>query len=245
MFAPSLIGSGMSINITKAYRPQLFIGWCLLIIGMGTLSTVRADSPLGQPLGFSALFDIGCGIIYAATYFPVLAPLNISDNAYALAFFAYCRQFATVSPFVGVASIASPDRRSQKVWGIAIGGAVLQNQLHHKLPEDFVESLPSGVALAFSAIPEIAKLQDPVRSQVEKAFGEAFSVIWQVMAGITAIGLIASVFMKALPLHTQVDERWGLERDQSDKEGGDIPMKGSNVSVTVDDAAEGAPESVP
>ena len=97
VFAPALIGAGISINMTKAYRPQLVIGWCLVILAMGVLSSVRADSPLSHPLGFSSLVLLGAGFIYTGTYFPVLAPLNIKDNAYALSFFAYCRQFAAVS----------------------------------------------------------------------------------------------------------------------------------------------------
>ena len=31
------------------------------------------------------------------------------------------------------------------------------------------------------------------------------------MAGIAGIGLISSFLMKGLPLHTEMDKRWGLE----------------------------------
>ena len=64
---------------------------------MGVMTRVHADTPLPQPLGFSSFGEVGAGIIYAGTYFPVLAPLNVKDNAYALSFFAYCRSFASVS----------------------------------------------------------------------------------------------------------------------------------------------------
>jgi MFS family permease len=226
VFAPVLIGAGISINITKAYRPQLVIGWCLVVLAMGVLSSVRADSPLAHPLGFSVLVTLGAGFIYTGTYFPVLAPLNVKDNAYALSFFAYCRQFAAI-------------------WGITIGGAILQNQLNHKLPQEFVSELPSGVALAYAAIPAISTLEEPVRSQVRNAFGDGFAVIWQVTAGISGIGLISTVLMKALRLHTEVDDRWGLERD-APLSAADIALKDSHVDVTVDTAPafsdEGEPE---
>ena len=87
----------------------------------------------------------------------------------------------------------------------------MQNQLEHKLPAAFVEQLPAGVAFAYSAIPAIPSLPEPIRDEVRQAFGDGFAVIWQVMAGIAGIGLISTVLMKALPLHTEVDERWGLE----------------------------------
>ena len=94
---------------------------------------------------------------------------------------------------------------------MTIGGAILQNELHKHLPADFVASLPEGVALAFSAIPHIGQLPEPQRSQVRAAFADGFRVIWEVMIAIAGLGLVSSLFMKALPLHTQIDERWGID----------------------------------
>lgn len=45
------------------------------------------------------------------------------------------------------------------------------------------------------------------------AFAQSVAVIWQVFIGLAGVGLIASLFMKGLPLHTEVDKRWGLEED--------------------------------
>ncbi|KAI0083047.1 hypothetical protein BDY19DRAFT_900943, partial [Irpex rosettiformis] len=69
-------------------------------------------------------------------------------------------------------------------WAITIGGTVLQNQLVKRLPEAFTE--------------------------IRQAFADSIDVIWQVFIGIAGIGLLSSFFMKALPLHTQVDDRWGI-----------------------------------
>ena len=71
--------------------------------------------------------------------------------------------------------------------------------------------------MAYSAIPLIGKLPEPLRSEVRQAFGESIVVIWQVMLGIAILGLLTSLPMKALPLHTQVDERWGMEAKQDDQ----------------------------
>lgn len=93
---PALLLTGASVQITKSYRAQLWIGWILLLLAMGTMSTLHADSPLSQSIGFTVLEGVGVGMIYASTYFPVLAPLPVSENAHALAFFAFCRSFASV-----------------------------------------------------------------------------------------------------------------------------------------------------
>ena len=99
-----------------------------------------------------------------------------------------------------------------QIWGITIGTAVLQTQLGHRLPAEFLEKFPGGVAIAYSAIPVIPSLPEPFRSEVRKAFADSIAVVWQVMIGITAIGLLASLLMKGLPLHTSVDETWGMEK---------------------------------
>lgn len=94
---PVLLMTGASIAITKTYRVQLWLAWCLTVVSMGVLSTLRANSPISQFVGYPIFLGIGSGIWYAATYFPVLAPLPVSENAHALAFFSFCRSFASVS----------------------------------------------------------------------------------------------------------------------------------------------------
>lgn len=95
---PVLLITGATIAITKSYRPQLWLAWVLFVLGMGVLSTLHADSPLARAIGFSSFIGVGGGILYAGTYFPVLAPLPATTNAHALAFFAFCRYFAGVCP---------------------------------------------------------------------------------------------------------------------------------------------------
>ena len=92
-----LILTGASIAISKAYRPQLWVSWVFLIISMGVLTTLDADSPRSAAIGYAALVGVGGGICYASTWFPVLAPLPVTENAHALAFFGFCRSFAGVS----------------------------------------------------------------------------------------------------------------------------------------------------
>ena len=94
---------------------------------------------------------------------------------------------------------------------------MLQTQLSHRLPADFVQHFPGGVAIAYSAIPVIPTLDEPLRTQVRVAFADSIRVIWLVLIGIAALGLLSSVFMKGLPLHTQVDESWGIDEEKQGK----------------------------
>ncbi|KAJ3556504.1 hypothetical protein NM688_g1993 [Phlebia brevispora] len=195
---PAVVASGVSIGITKVYRPQIWIGWIILAVASGVMSTLNVDSRIAEIAGLPILLGVGLGMLMSATYFPVLAPLPVSENAHALAFFAFCRSFAGV-------------------WGITIGGTILQNQLSQKLPAQFLAQFPGGAEIAFSVIPTIAMLPEPLKREVQDIFASGISRIWYVMAGVSAAGFVVSLFMKGLPLHTEVDDKWGMSEEKPEK----------------------------
>ena len=80
-----------------------------------------------------------------------------------------------------------------------------------KLPEAYLQSLPQGVELSYGAIPEISTLAEPLRSQVRDAFAGSLVVLWQVLLGISALGLLSTLLMKEVPMQTVSDERYGLD----------------------------------
>lgn len=103
------------MTVLKLYRPQLWVGWALTTLGMGTLCLIRADSPISWAIGLPILPAVGAGITLgeqcgyelgdseltlafpALTYFPVLSPLPVTLNAQALSLFAFLRAMAQVS----------------------------------------------------------------------------------------------------------------------------------------------------
>lgn len=89
-------------------------------------------------------------------------------------------------------------------------------QLSRRLPAEFVNGLPGGVSLAYSVIPVIPSLPEPLHTEVRVAFADSIQVLWQVMIGIAGIGLLSSLLMKGLSLHTQVDEEWGMAEKAAD-----------------------------
>ncbi|KAH9936930.1 iron permease [Amylocystis lapponica] len=190
--SPVGILSGVSVNKTQRYRPQLWVAWVFLIVGTGLLITVEADTPRGHAIGFLILAGVGFGILVTTTYFPVLAPLDVSQNAPALAFFMFLRNFA-------------------QVWGVTIGGTILQNELQKRLPPAFLEQFPQGTGIAYATIPLIVSLPEPLKSEVRTAFARSLRVVWEVMVAIAGAGLLSCLLMKGLPLHTSTDRSWELE----------------------------------
>ena len=94
---PVLLASAASISRTKTYRVQLWLGWAAYVTGLGVLSTLDENLAVARATGGLLLLGVGSGFVYSSAYFPVLAPLPVSTNAQALAFFQLCRSFASVS----------------------------------------------------------------------------------------------------------------------------------------------------
>ncbi|PBK81733.1 iron permease [Armillaria gallica] len=198
---PFAVIAGISVKVTQRYRPQLWFGWITGIIGMGLLGSTSSTTALATIIGFEIIAGVGFGIIFSCLYFPVLAPLPISSNAFALAFFSFVRIFA-------------------QIWGITIGGTILQNQLVKKLPQQLLTQFSLQTDVVFDVIPLLRELEEPLLGQVRAAFASSLQLVWQVMAGISGLGLLISFFMRHMRLHTSVDSDWGAveRKGQVDQE---------------------------
>ncbi|KAJ7191888.1 iron permease [Mycena pura] len=193
--APSAILVGLSIAISHQYRPQIWAAWSLVIVGIGLFSTLRAGSSRATAIGFQIIPGLGVGMLTAALFFPILAPLPVEYNAQAVALLIFIRNFANI-------------------LGVTLGGTVLQNELQKRLPPAFVSEFPQGAAIAYSIIPLIRTLPEPLKSEIQVAFGKSLSVVWQVLIGVSSIGLLLSLLMRRLPLHTDLDKKWGIEKTE-------------------------------
>ena len=63
----------------------------------------------------------------------------------------------------------------------------------------------------YALIPELPTFPQETSLEVQAAFAESLAVLWQVLAGIGGIGLVASLFMRGLPLHDVLDEDWTMK----------------------------------
>ncbi|KAI0259681.1 iron permease [Gloeopeniophorella convolvens] len=184
------VASGVFVKKTGRYRELTFIAWALMIIGSGLWTTLRADTNVWQSIGYQIVLGAGIGIVYVVSVFPILASTPVNQSAPALAFYVFCRNFAFI-------------------WGVTIGGSILQNDLKKKLPEAVVSQLPQGAEIAFSLIPTISSLDPQLKRLVQVAFAQSLKSVWQFTLGISVAGLLVSLVMKQLPLHTYVDNEWG------------------------------------
>ncbi|KAH9920285.1 MFS general substrate transporter [Fomitopsis serialis] len=198
--APAAIVGGVMVGISQKYRPPLWAGWCLTIIGFGLLTTITANDPSARTIGFSVIAGSGIGVIYSVAQFPVQAPHPTSENARSMTFYAFVRAFASI-------------------WGITMGNAILQNELRRRLPAAYIAQFPNGVALAYAIIPELSTLTPSLREEVRLAFAESLAILWKALTGVAGVGLLSSLLMREIPLHTETDKDWDLTaQDEKDVE---------------------------
>lgn len=189
--APFAMIAGGSISATQVYKPQNVIAWIFMTLGPGLMSLVMYDSPKKVWVSLPIPFSIGIGLLFAATVFPVLAPLPPKLAGRALAFLVFVRSFGNV-------------------LGITVGSVTLANELSQRLPAEFVATLPGGISGAFAAIPLIERLAEPLKTEVQIAFAQSIRTIWFVLIPFGAFGLIPTLFMKTYKLGTVTDETWGM-----------------------------------
>ena len=103
-----------------------------------------------------------------------------------------------------------------QTWGIAISASILQNELKTRLPPAFVAQFPAGVEIAYAVIPLIPGLEPGLQREVRDAFARSLVVLWEVMIGISGLGLLTVLLMKEIEMRTDVDQQWGLEKEKSD-----------------------------
>lgn len=211
------------MTILKFYRPQLWTGWAITIIGFGLLTTVNAETSRVISIGYQLVVGVGIGCVYSTAYFPVLARLPVEMNAQALSFYVFLRSFSQVSLFNAYIllfyfHLILTFMMHKQIWGISIGGAILQNGLLTKLPPSFTSHFPRGIEIAYSAIPEISHLDAELGLLVRQAFADSLKTIWQAMLGASVLGLICSLPMKHYELTLKLDGKWtGDQNAESEK----------------------------
>jgi hypothetical protein len=92
------IATGVAVTKTGNYMIPTYVGWGLMVVGAGILTTLRADSSMSKAIGFQLIIGGGVGIIYVACLFPVLASIPVTQTAPAMALSTFSRNFGYVSP---------------------------------------------------------------------------------------------------------------------------------------------------
>jgi hypothetical protein len=91
------IVAGVAVKKTGNYTIPTYIGWVLMVAGVGLLTTLRADSSIAKSVGFQLVIGGGGGILYVISQFPILASIPVTQSAPAMALYVFSRTFGYVS----------------------------------------------------------------------------------------------------------------------------------------------------
>jgi len=90
--------AGVAVKKTGKYMIPTYVGWALMVVGAGLLTTLRADSSIAKSVGLQLVIGGGVGIIYVVSLFPILASIPVTQSAPAMALYVFSRNFGYVSP---------------------------------------------------------------------------------------------------------------------------------------------------
>ncbi|KAJ7016171.1 MFS general substrate transporter [Mycena alexandri] len=195
VISPSAILQGVLISKFGRYKLVSGIGWSAMMLGVGLLLILNINTSIGTTVPLQLIAAFGFGLLYATT-FTVLAPLDVGLNSAALSLLLFARTFS-------------------QSWSIAIGATILQNELRHQLPAEFIASFVPGQDLTYVSIPLIRSLSEPLRTQVRIAFANSLRLMWKVLLGLCGAGLLTVFLQREIPLHRNTNPRWGIKDNEN------------------------------
>ena len=155
------------------FRWALWSGWAVLVLSLVLTALLEVGT---KPVPWVFIFfvlGLGQGLILIPPVYCIQASVETGDVAYAAAMYAFLRTFGMCI-------------------GVAIGGSGFQNLLLQHLSD---EGLPSSVASDAEAY--VAALKSASASQtrqhVVEAYAQEFRGFFEVMLGISVLGLLFSL----------------------------------------------------
>lgn len=188
----SSILSGRIITRTGVWKRWLVGGMVLVIVGIGLLSTIDADTPLTHTGLFMAVLGLGLGATMQNLVLAVQNTTALADMGAASSVVAFFRSLGGST-------------------GIAVLGAVLAHQVADAVAAGIAPILRANPELAQrfgnqeGGVPDLSTLPEPIRLIVESAYGDATGHIFLVALPFAIGALVAVLLIKEVPLRTTLD----------------------------------------
>ncbi|KAL6720049.1 hypothetical protein ACLMJK_001970 [Lecanora helva] len=177
------IATGVIIHRTGRYQELIWAGIVLLTIGNGLLIDFDVSSSIAKIVIFQLVAGLGAGMLFEPPLIAIHALVSQEDTATATSTFGFVRNLATSC-------------------SIVIGGVVFQNGMDLQAPNLKRAGLSTDLVQEFSGryaaanVMRIGTIQDPMQQIiVKRAFAWSLHNLWILTTCISAVGIIASVFI--------------------------------------------------
>lgn len=209
------IGFAVSIEVMQRYVPQNHLGWFFTLLGVPLLLLLNVNSGPAVWVTVQLPIAVGCGILFVAPQFPVLASVKIEMASKALALQLFFASFG-------------------QTLGIMLAEAVFQSSVHKAIKSPTIQALAANGSLPFN-IEDISSpysmhfsalrhLSPEASFAVRSVYNGALRHVWLLLIPFAAVGWGLCFFMKELEMHDEVDERFAAdvqqpyEHDNDDRE---------------------------
>jgi MFS family permease/ubiquinone/menaquinone biosynthesis C-methylase UbiE len=208
---PSGIVAGGSISKTGKYKPQHFVGFTLISVGVGLFTLLHTGSHKAAWVCFQIIAAIGLGIILVAVLPAIQSALSDKDVATTTATYAFVRSFGGI-------------------WGVTIPSIIFNgrvNKLIHRIEDAAVrQRLANGNAYGFASTGSVQSLGYPTREEVLGVYSDALKTVWQVGIAFALAGFLAIFAVKQYDMSRKNESKFGLDEEKEESaiaaEKGDI-----------------------
>ncbi|WP_263117943.1 MFS transporter [Cellulomonas sp. RIT-PI-Y] len=178
--------SGRRITATGHYKKFMIAGAVGLTVGLALMGTIHYDTSLILVCAYMFILGAGVGMLMQNLVLAVQNTLAVEEIGSGTATVAF---FRTLGGAIGVSAL----------------GAVLSSRITTLIMDGLVAIGidPSALGGGSGSIPDVATLQEPVKTIVESSYGDAIAELFLVAAPLGVVALIAVIFLKEVPLGTR------------------------------------------
>lgn len=196
---------GLIIHRTGIYRPLIYTGTILLLIGTSLYTTVSATSSIASIVGFEIIAGLGTGLLFTPPLLALQAHVKQENTATATSTIGFVKNLSTC-------------------LSVVLGGVVFQNGMEGRVKDLKAAGLDSNITSmltgdqAAANLMLIGTISNPVKQMVVKqAFAGSIRYIWVVCSVMAGCAVLCSGLVKMKVLsEVHVETRTGLRVQKND-----------------------------
>lgn len=191
--------ASVSMEATRRYCLQLWVGWILTTVFLGLWSRVGKDTSKAASYTFQSFLGVGVGTVFTTTTVQLQASVKLVDDmGLAAGLLVFFRLFGAL---LG------------QTIGATVFNSVFQKHLAGLKPLPDALKVLEEPSHAIGFIPALRELDLPtgMLSSLQDVYQGPFETLWIVMAGFSCVGVLASFFTKELSLEREDVGRQGFE----------------------------------
>jgi MFS family permease len=196
--------SGGLLRRTGKYRPLHFIGFALMVTGLGLFTLLHQHSSTAAWVCYQAVEAAGAGIIASSILPAAQAPLTDADTATVTGTISFIRSFGT-SFAVTIPSTMFNDQFNHLAYQIS--DITVKNQL------------TGGQAYGHATKAFISQFPNPLHDQIVRVYSDSLKFVWRVGIGLAGFAFLIVLLEKDIKLRETNETEYGLTERENEKDG--------------------------